>query len=44
MNEVAKNERAPVNPAMLAWARAQSGKTIEEVTTKFSKIGSWETL
>ena len=44
MNAAARNERAPVNPAMLAWARAQSGKTIEEVTARFSKIDSWERL
>ena len=44
MNAAARNQRAPVNPAMLAWARAQSGKTIEEVAVKFSKIGSWERL
>lgn len=42
MNAAARNERAPVNPAMLAWARMQSGKTIEEVTAKFAKVASWE--
>ena len=46
MNTVARNEKAPVNPAMLAWAREQSGKTLEEVAAnaKFKKIGSWERL
>ena len=42
MNESTRREKAPVNPVMLAWAREQSGKTLEEVAAKFKKIGSWE--
>ena len=44
MNVSTKRERAPVNPAMLAWAREQSGKTLEEVSAKFTNIASWESL
>lgn len=29
---------------MLAWAREQSGKTLEEVSAKFTNIASWESL
>lgn len=29
MNVSTKRERAPVNPAMLAWAREQSGKRLK---------------
>lgn len=42
MNAVVKNQRPPVNPEMLVWAREQSGKTLEEVARKYSKIVSWE--
>lgn len=44
MSTTVKNERAPVNPVMLRWARAQAGKSLDEVATKFSKIESWESL
>lgn len=44
MNAAVKNDRVPVNPAMLRWARAQAGKLLDEVATKFAKISSWENL
>lgn len=37
-----KRDRPPVNPAILIWAREQSGKSIEEVSFKFKKVLAWE--
>jgi Zn-dependent peptidase ImmA (M78 family) len=44
MNATTRNERAPVNPAMLTWARQQSGKSLDEVAVRFAKVASWERL
>jgi len=44
MNAAVKNERVPVNPVMLRWARTKAGKSLDEVATKFTKIASWESL
>jgi Zn-dependent peptidase ImmA (M78 family) len=42
MNAATRNERAPVNPQMLVWARRQSGFSLEEVAAKFKNIAAWE--
>lgn len=33
--------RVSVPPTMLAWARSRSGLTVEDLASKFPKLGEW---
>ena len=35
--------RAPVNPALLAWARERAGRAPEDLVGRFPKLAEWET-